>query len=245
MAFARHCIGYTFRLASRFGFRRNPRCTAVKWSNLAMHPNPSFRTTETAEALGIARARGFGMLSVNGDAGPLGAHIPFEIVDEPEGGVSVRVHLARSNAIARAGLPLPALLAVSGPDAYGSPDWYGAPDQVPTWNYVAVHLRGFLHPEPPEALLPHLARVSALFEAKLAPKPAWTIDKMTEAAMDRLMRMILPFRLEVTQVESTIKLNQNKTDPQRAGAAVGIAAHPIGLGARDIAVLMQESPPAP
>ena len=204
-----------------------------------MHPNPSFRKTETAEALRIAAARGFGMLSVNGDTGPLGAHIPFEIVEEAGGGVSVRIHLARSNAIARAGLPLPALLAVSGPDAYVSPDWYDAADQVPTWNYVAVHLRGILHPEPPEALLPHLARVSAAFEAKLAPKPAWTMDKMTDAAMERLIRMILPFRLEVTQVESTVKLNQNKTEAQRAGAAAGIAAHPIGLGARDIASLIK------
>jgi transcriptional regulator len=140
-------------------------------------------------------------------------------------------------------LPLPALLAVSGPDAYVSPDWYDAADQVPTWNYVAVHLRGLLHPEPPEALLPHLARVSALLEAKLAPKPAWTMDKMTDAAMERLMRMILPFRLEVTQVDSTVKLNQNKTEAQRAGAAAGIAAHPIGLGAGDIALLMQQDGP--
>jgi transcriptional regulator len=151
----------------------------------------------------------------------------------------VFLHLARSNPIARAALPAPALLAVSGPDAYVSPDWYGAVDQVPTWNYTAVHLRGVLEPLPQEALRPHLQRMSTQMEARLAPKPIWTLDKMSEDAITRMFRMIVPFRLAIASVESTMKLNQNKTDAQRAGAAAGIAAAPIGLDALRIAELMQ------
>jgi len=45
-------------------------------------------------------------------------------------------------------LPASAVLIVSGRDAHVSPDRYGLPDQVPTWNKVAVHLRGHLHPQP-------------------------------------------------------------------------------------------------
>jgi transcriptional regulator len=54
-----------------------------------------------------------------------------------------------------------------------------------------------------------------------------------------MFRMIVPFRLAIASVESTMKLNQNKTDAQRAGAAAGIAAAPIGLDALRIAELMQ------
>lgn len=198
-----------------------------------MHPNPAFRQTPEAEALAIARARGFGVLSVNGPEGPLAAHVPFEI---GEGGVGL--HLARSNPIVRAGLPCPAVMIVSGPDAYVSPDWYGVPDQVPTWNYVAVHLRGVLEALPAEALRPHLDRVSADFEGRLAPKRPWVADKMSEGMMERMMRGILPFRLAVSKIDSTMKLNQNKTAEARAGAARGIAAAPVGLNAGDIARLM-------
>ncbi len=198
-----------------------------------MHPNPAFRSGTEAEALAIALERGFGILSVNGAAGPLAAHIPFDL-----GQGEAFLHLARPNPIARAGLPAPALLAVSGPDAYVSPDWYGAPDQVPTWNYVAVHLRGMLEPLPPEALRPHLERMSARFEARLAPKPAWTMGKMSDEAIVRMLRMILPFRLVIEQVESTVKLGQNKTEAQREGAAAGIAAMPLGMEATRIAGLM-------
>lgn len=198
-----------------------------------MHPNPAFRQTPEAEALAIARARGFGVLSVNGPEGPLAAHVPFEI---GEGWVGL--HLARSNPIVRAGLPCPAVMIVSGPDAYVSPDWYGVPDQVPTWNYVAVHLRGVLEALPDEALRPHLDRVSADFEGRLLPKKPWVADKMSEGVMERMMRGILPFRLVVSKIDSTMKLNQNKMDEARAGAARGIAGAPVGLNAAEIARLM-------
>lgn len=200
-----------------------------------MHPNPAFRQTPEAAAIAMARTRGFGMLTVNGAAGPLAAHVPFELSPDA---AHATLHLARSNPIARATLPLPALLAVSGPDAYVSPDWYGGDDQVPTWNYIAIHLRGTLAPLPAGELHAHLDRLSAQFESRLAPKKPWVSNKMTPGAMERMMRMIQPFRLDLTEVQSTVKLNQNKPESQRRGAAQGIAGTPVGLAALDLAALM-------
>ncbi len=183
-----------------------------------MHPNPAFRKTPTDENLSFARARGFGILSVNGDLGPVLAHVPFLLSDD---GNHADLHLARSNPLIAA-VPGAAVLAVSGPDAYISPDWYGLEDQVPTWNYIAVHLRGDLIALPPEDLRQHLDDLSFWQESKLAPKPAWASAKMTEGVMDRMMRMILPFRLNITSVDGTWKLNQNKphgcTDWRHFGA---------------------------
>ena len=198
-----------------------------------MHPNLAFRGTPEDENLRFAAARGFGMLCVNGAAGPLAAHVPFVIV----GARVVEVHLARSNAIARAGLPAPALLAVQGPDAYVSPDWYGVPDQVPTWNYVAVHLRGVLHPMEPEGLEPQVDALSAEFEGRIAGKRPWTKHKMGEGVMERMMRGILPFRLEVTEIDGTWKLNQNKTPESRAGVIAALEAQ--GGLAAEVAALMR------
>lgn len=50
--------------------------------------------------------------------------------------------------------------------------------------------------------------------------------------------MILPLAMTIETVESTVKLNQNKTPEQRAGAITGIAANPIGLDAAQIAAWM-------
>ncbi|MFN6925988.1 MAG: FMN-binding negative transcriptional regulator [Tabrizicola sp.] len=206
-----------------------------------MHPNPAFRQTPQETNLAFARARGFGVLTVNGPEGPLAAHVPF-LLNEDAG--FAELHLARSNPIARAGLPAPALIAVSGPDAYVSPDWYGphdqVPDQVPTWNYVAVHLRGSLEPLPEEALRPHADALSAEHEGRIAGKRPWTSAKMTEGAMTRMMRMILPFRFRVLSADGTWKLNQNKPPDVRARAAEALSQG--DASARAIAALMRGLP---
>lgn len=206
-----------------------------------MHPNPAFRQESRDRNLAFARVRGFGILSVNGPEGPLAAHVPFLLSDDAS---FAELHLARSNPLARADLPAPALLAISGPDAYISPDWYGppaeVPDQVPTWNYVAVHLRGMLEPLPEVALRSHLDALSAEHESRIVGKRPWTSAKMTEGAMPRMMRMILPFRFRVASVEGTWKLNQNKTSEIRARAA-GVLAEG-DAAAQAIAALIRAQP---
>lgn len=206
-----------------------------------MHTNPAFRQTPREKNLHFVRARGFGVLAVNGPEGPLASHIPFLLNDDA---TCADLHLARSNPIARAGLPAPALLAVSGPDAYISPDWYGpheqVPDQVPTWNYVAVHLRGTLEPLPEDALRPHVEALSAEHESRITGKRPWTSAKMTEGAMPRMMRMILPFRFTVASVDGTWKLNQNKTTEIRARAADALSHG--AASAQAIAALIRDLP---
>lgn len=207
-----------------------------------MHPNRAFRTEDAALNLAFARTRGFGTLCVNGDQGPMLAHVPFWLNDDATMG---ELHLVRANPIARAVLgPTPAVIAVMGPDGYISPDWYGDPAQVPTWNYVAVHLRGQLIPADADDMRPHLDRVSAHFEEGLAPKKPWTVDKMPEDALARMMRGILPFRFALETVEGTWKLNQNKTDTARLGAAEAVRQSQIGHEVETLARLMRDGPPA-
>ena len=200
-----------------------------------MHPNPAFRGAEAARALALVRERGFGTLAVNGPDGPLMSHVPVLLAEDS---AALDLHLVRSNPIARLGT-VAAVVAVTGPDAYVSPDWYGVPDQVPTWNYVAVHLRGTLRPLPPEEMRDMLDRQSAATEARLAPKAPWRTDKMTPDALERMMRAILPFRLTVEDVQSTFKASQNKPEAVRLAAAGAVEG---GMGAElaAMAALMRE-----
>lgn len=202
-----------------------------------MHPNPAFRTEETARNIGFARDRAFGTLAVNGDDGPLTCHIPFLLRED---GTSAELHLVRSNPIARLPeLPVPCVITTLGPDSYISPDWYGVIDQVPTWNYVSVRLRGMLRPMPDEDMHAVLDRLTEHFETLLLPKPPWLTSKMTDGVMEKMMRMILPFRMEVTSIEGTWKLNQNKPDEVRRRAADGVAAFGQGQEIATLAALMR------
>jgi transcriptional regulator len=204
-----------------------------------MHPNPAFRREPAERSIALARQTGFGVLVVNGTDGPLAAHIPFDLSGDAG---HADLHLARGNPICRSDLPAPAVLIVNGPHAYVSPDWYGpheeVPDQVPTWNYVAVHLRGTLAPHEADALRGHVDALSAVQESRIAGKRPWTSAKMSAEAMPRMMRMILPFRFHISSVEGTWKLNQNKPDDVRARAADALSQG--DAGAQAIAALMRD-----
>ncbi len=185
-----------------------------------MHPNPVFHTATDSDNLAFARERGFGLLSINGPDAPIAAHVPFLLSED---GASADLHLMRSNPVARAATnPVSALLALSGPDGYVSPDWYGDPSQVPTWNYVAVHLRGRLEVLADAALAEILERLSAAFEARLDKNP-WNMEKVPADTLARMMRMIQPLRFHIESIDGTWKLGQNKPAGARAGAAAEIA----------------------
>ena len=205
-----------------------------------MHPNPVFRREPRESALELARERGFGVFTVAGPEGVLAAHAPFVLDDERR----VLAHLVRVNPLARylGNGPARALLIVSGPDGYVSPDWYGEAQLVPTWNYIAVHLRGELRLLEDEALRPIIERLSETFEARLAPKSPWKTDKVDDALLARMMRQIIPIELSVETVDSTFKLNQNRSGWARAGAAAALAAGGTpGMETRALAARMREA----
>ena len=204
-----------------------------------MRPNPAFRQTPRQKAIDYAREQGFGLLSCGtSDGAPLISHIPFLLSGD---GRQAEFHLVRSNPIVRllTKASHPMRLAVQGPYAYISPDWYGVEDQVPTWNYVAVHLVGQVSLRPVDELHDLLDRQSAMFEKRLLPKPPWTSDKMTPDVMDRMMRQIVPCAMEIHDVQGTWKLNQNKPDDVRQRAAEHVEPYGIGQETALVAALMR------
>lgn len=203
-----------------------------------MHPNPVFHDADRARNISFARARAFGILVVQADDGPHLSHVPFLLGED---GRSADLHLVRSNPIARMGQgPHRAKIAVSGPDSYVSPDWYGVQDQVPTWNYVAVHLTGTLEQLPQAAMRNMLDRQSEAYEKQLLPKAPWTADKITPDVLEKMMRMIVPFRFTLAGVDGTWKLGQNKPDAVRVAAAQQMEQHGIGSETAEIAAMMRD-----
>jgi transcriptional regulator len=87
-------------------------------------------------------------------------------------------HLARANPHWRDfAAATDVVVGFVGPNAYISPTWYLSPDMVPTWNYVAVEVRGRVEVlDDRGARLDIVDRLSARHEAGL-PQP-WTSAKL-------------------------------------------------------------------
>jgi len=204
-----------------------------------MHPNPIYHTADDLKNLAFARNRAFGVLAVSIEGLPVLSHVPILVADD---GATADLHLVRSNPIARAlKAPLKAKIAVSGPDSYISPDWYGVDDQVPTWNYIAVHLTGTLELLPQDHMRDMLDRQSKHFEDQLAPKPAWKTDKMTPDVLAKMMRQIVPCRMTITHVDGTWKMNQNKPDDVRLRAAGKVGSDGMGSEVAQLAKMMKDA----
>lgn len=201
-----------------------------------MHPNPAFRKTAEDQNIEFARARSFGVLAVNAEGAPLISHIPFQLSAD---GTYLEAHIVRSNPIARLlADPIAAVIAVSGGDTYISPDWYAVENQVPTWNYVAVHLRGILKRLEDAELRGILDRLSEGMEERLEPKTPWKIDKMDKDAYSKMSRQIIPIAMDVSEIQGTWKLSQNKSSDARKGAMNGAKEAKIGVQVNEIARLM-------
>ncbi len=206
-----------------------------------MYVHPAFRT-DTADALAMLGARGFGLLVIaDADGLPQAVHIPFLAAPWNGDGLRIELHVARSNPIHAliADAERPALLAVQGPDAYLSPDWYGVPNQVPTWTYTAVHLSGRARTFAAEALPGHLERLSEAFEGRLTPKAPWRMEKVEPQRLSAMMRAIVGIELLVPAagIAAQRKLIQHKGTTEHEGAIAGLAGRP-DPGAQAVAALM-------
>ncbi len=201
-----------------------------------MHPNPVYKQTAEEQNISFAQERSFGILAINSDTGPLLSHIPFQLSED---GSYLEAHLQRNNPIMKLlDQDQPAVMSVSGGDAYISPDWYWIENQVPTWNYVAVHVRGTLKKLPASELRGVLERLSASMEDRLKPKKPWTIDKMDQRAFDKMAIQIVPIAMDVSDIQGTWKLSQNKPTQAIEGARLGVKQSGVGQETTALSNLM-------
>jgi transcriptional regulator len=201
-----------------------------------MYIPPAFRIDEAA-SLAFAAARGFGLVTACVDGRITGSPLPFYI-DQAAGGRWLAFHVARGNRLA----DLAAsggrwLVSVWGGDAYVSPRWYKSPDQVPTWLYESVQLAGPVRVMSATEQRDHLDRLTAIFEARQAPAPPWSVALVTPGRREGLMRAIVAIEMTIESIEGSFKLNQHKSDADHAAVAAALDGQG-DAGARAIAAHM-------
>jgi transcriptional regulator len=184
-----------------------------------MHPNRKFHIQDRGAMAALVRQLGFGILFVSTAEGPRAVHVPV-LID----GDALRFHVSRGN-LAHSALAAgaEALFVATGPHAYVSPEDYGLEDRVPTWNYVAVELEGPVRTLDPDELVRLVDDLSAVQEARLAPKTPWTRDKMSPGRFEGLLKSITGFEMRIEAWRGTAKMDQDKPDEVRQRIAGALA----------------------
>lgn len=191
-----------------------------------MYTPSHFDNRALADQHQLIRRHPFGLLVTPTPAGVLLTHLPFHLDPAMGPNGTLEAHLARMNPHCDAILAgAPSTAVFQGPDAYVSPRWYADPAKnVPTWNYVAVHVHGTPKPvTEPTALLALIGRLTDEHEAYI--EQPWNIAE-AGSYTDRLVNHIVGFELPIERIEGKFKLSQNRSDADRAGVLKAFAKHP-------------------
>ena len=151
----------------------------------------------------------FGIL-INQTNGKLtGTHIPMEL-DKDENGDDVLVgHISKANPQWENFNENEEILAIfNGPHAYVSSSWYEK-ENVPTWNYIAVHIYGKIKIIEGEELLDSLKKLVDKYERN-SENPV-SVEKMSSRTLKQI-NGIIGFSIKINEIQAAYKLSQNRNE---------------------------------
>ena len=139
---------------------------------------------------------------------PVASHLLVEVIVSGEQ-LFVNGHMSRANPLWKMlEQNLEVLVIFQGPHTYISPTWYNHVN-VPTWNYQSVHVYGR-----PRIITDYeesyglLKRLVDRYEAK----GTYRMETLPHDFVEKEIRGIAAFQVDVTRIEANYKLSQNRND---------------------------------
>lgn len=174
-----------------------------------MYNLPHFKETDSAVVMQFIKTHPFAALIGTGKNNcPAATQVPL-FIDERDGKLFLSGHIQRKTDHHQAFEHNPNVLALfTGAHAYISASWYTNPQVASTWNYMSVQAKGILRFTDEAALIEILRRTTAHFENN--PQSPALVEKMGDDYIAKMMKAIVAFEVEVTGLEHTFKLSQNR-----------------------------------
>ena len=167
-----------------------------------------YKNENQADIQSFIHQNGFAILINKTNEKLWATHIPL-ILDLKDGKQILVGHVSKLNPQAESFKTNDNVLVIfSGPHAYISSSWYDH-ENVPTWNYLAVHVYGKVTILNHEQAVNSLKKLVDKYEAT-SEKPV-RIEDLSEKTM-REARGIFAFEIEITAIEAKKKLSQNRDD---------------------------------
>lgn len=166
-----------------------------------------YKNENLKEVKDFLQQHSFGILINTVDEKPWGTHLPLEL-DVDENGKDVLMgHLAKANPQWKHFKNnLEVLCIFNGPHSYVSSSWYQE-EEVPTWNYIAVHVYGKLKIIEGAALMEHLKKLVDKYEYD--SKDPIKIENLSKNTMKQV-RGVVGFQIEIGEIQAAYKLSQGR-----------------------------------
>lgn len=171
------------------------------------------------------------------DQRPFISHIPL-VVEKNGAQLKLIGHFAKANPHWKL-IEDPVTAIFHGPNSYITPRWYSEND-VPTWNYVVVHMSGVGRLLPDfGSIVGCLKKLTDHIEAN--SKNPWEFWLPADLANPQdLASAIIGFEVDVQDIQAKFKLSQNRSVADRAGVIPGLCSERVDEMSKQIAVLMEQ-----
>jgi transcriptional regulator len=135
------------------------------------------------------------------------------LIEEKDDKILIHGHIARKSDHHKAFEENAAVLVLfTGAHTYVSGTWYsGNPQQASTWNYISVHARGQIKFLNEAALIALLKKLSLYFENNNLHSST-IYDNLPTEYKEKMIKAILAFEIEVTELDNVFKLSQNRDE---------------------------------
>lgn len=171
-----------------------------------------YKNENLKEVYDFIKQNSFGILVNQVDGKPWGTHIPLQL--EKDSGKDVLVgHISRANPQWKSFSQGSQVLCIfNGPHAYVSSSWYKE-EEVPTWNYIAVHIYGKLRVLTEEETMQSLHRLVDAYEAQ--SKNPLSLHDLSPNTL-RQVKGVIGFLITIEEIQAAYKLSQTRQDDHDA-----------------------------
>jgi len=167
-----------------------------------------YKNADKKEIEKFIHDNGFGILINTLDGKPFATHIPLLLTKKNKSKLLIG-HISRDNPQAKSFINNKDVLVIfNGNHAYISSSWYDH-ENVPTWNYIAVHIYGTLKIHDWNQTLYGLEKLIDKYEVN-SPNPI-KLKKLSEETMLQA-KGIVSFEIKIKSIEAIKKLSQNRDD---------------------------------
>jgi len=174
-----------------------------------MYTPPKFQAQSKAQVKEFIKNNGFAMLCSTHKDRPWVSHIPLVMTTRSDGQAVLQGHVSKGNQQWKTIEGQEVLCVFQGAHAYVSSSWYDHVN-VPTWNYIAVHVYGKAKILNAEELLQSLHTLVDKYEAH--SKEPFHINQMPPEMLKNELRGIVGIEIEISDVQAAFKLSQNRDD---------------------------------
>jgi transcriptional regulator len=197
-----------------------------------------YKNENQEEIIQFLKENSFGIL-VNQTDGKLWAtHIPLEFEITKNGNQMLYGHLSKDNPQWKSFTSDAKILAIfSGPNSYISSSWYEK-ENVPTWNYIAVHVYGMIKIVEGEAVIESLKKLVDKYEA--TSKNPVRVEELSEKTMHQT-EGIVAFEIEIEAIQAVKKMSQNRNEKDYHNIISELENTKIS-GAQEVAAILKKCP---